>query len=466
MRSSRLRDDAWSGPAIERIANLVADRTGLIFSRARQSSAEAVIRRHAAHLRHPDLARYAEALADDPAIVDSLAAELTIGETYFFRDTPQFDFLRAVIVPALGADVHNRPIRAWSAGCASGEEPYSLAMLFHDLGLASRARVLGTDLSHERLAAARKARYGRWSLRGVPDQIVARYFTRRESSFELAPRIRSMVEFRYLNLAEPEGEVAVTAMDLILCRNVLIYFDGATIARVARRLIDALTPSGWLLLGASDPPISDYVECEVMVTPAGLVYRPSGATRPRRPQMVFVNAQEPPRETRETRESRESRETSELREPPDARESTQPASVETPDADAEWAARVRALADAGSLHDAGKLCTAALEAHPLSAELTYLQALLLINAGRFADAARVARRAVYLDHTLAVAHVVIGDALFRLGQRDDANRSYQTALRLLAPLAPDAVVPASGGERCSRFTALLGARMALLRERA
>ena len=462
MKTSTLRDDAWSGPAIERIASLVADRTGLIFSRARQGSVEAAVQRHARSLGHSDLTKYGEALAADPAAVDALAAELTIGETYFFRDTPQFELLRSVIVPAIASTVGSRPIRAWSAGCASGEEPYSLAMLFHEHNMSLAARVLGTDLSHQRLALARKARYGRWSLRGVSDETVARYFTRRDSGYELAPRIRAMAEFRYLNLAVVDDERMPAGMDLILCRNVLIYFDGATIERVARRLLGALAPTGWLLLGASDPPVSDYAECEVMVTPAGLVDRPPGATRPRRPPMVFVDATEAPRPARHAMPDRDTSDPASR----SALPAPQVAAAENPITldEAGWVARVRALADSGALHDAGKLCAAALEAYPLSAELTCLEALLLINAGRFDEAAKAARRAVYLNHGLAMAHVAMGDALFRLQRRDEADRAYRTALRLLAPLGPDDVVPASGGERRARFAASVGARMALSRE--
>lgn len=467
MTSPRLRDVAWSGPSIERIADLVAERAGLVFSHVRRKTVETAIRRQAARSGVSDVGRYADALAVDQQALESLAAELTVGETYFFRDPPQIDLLASEIIPALAVEVQGRHIHAWSAGCASGEEAYSLAILFHRQGLAARTRILGTDLSRERIAQAREARYGRWSLRGVPDRTITEYFTRQDTRFDLVRAIRDMVGFRYMNLAEA-GESMPAAIDLILCRNVLIYFDAPTVARVARQLMGALSPSGWLLLGASDPPISDHVECDVMVTPAGLVYRPPGVVHPRRRVMYSSGAHERLREPVPEAHRESHREWAPAADA--AADAPVPAliAVEGPNAAPaeEWSSRVRAMADAGALEDAGKLCAAALELHPLSAELTYLQALLLLTAGHVAEAAGTARRAIYLDHRLAVAHVLLGDALLRLKQRDDADRAWRAALRLLAAGVPDDVVPASGGESTARFTAAVGARLSLTREPA
>ena len=492
MTSPQLRDAAWSAPVVQDIAHLVAARTGLVFSRPRHQTIEAAIRREASRAGHPGLAAYHAALRADASAVDALAAELTIGETYFFRDTPQFDLLRSRILPELAASPPaDGAVRVWSAGCASGEEPYSLAILCHELGLGARTKILGTDLSRDRLTAAREARYGRWSLRGVPDAVIAAYFTRRDTRYDLRPALRDMVEFRYLNLADVADTGPNSApgrMDLILCRNVLIYFDAATTARVIRHLLSALSPRGWLLLGASDPPITDYADCDVVVTPAGLAYRPAGTTPPRSgvshatrayevsvrtddmpvapvpatvtyspPAAPFHNAPDPRREAlaRIVEAHSEGRESlaAEL-----AREFIARGGTEL----TVWVIRVRALANAGSLSEAGKSCAAALELHPLSAELTYLQAILLINAGRYVEAADTCRRALYLDHTLAVAHVALGDALARLNHAADARRALRVALRLLAQMAPDAIVPASGGERSARMTAAITSRLALM----
>ena len=157
-----------------------------------------------------------------------------------------------------------------------GEEPYSIALALREL--RTPATVVGTDVSRARLGAARRGEYRRWSFRGVPETTVERYFTRDGDRYTLAGAVRRDVEFRYLNLASdcyPSMSSGVWGMDVIFCRNVLIYFDAETIARVAKNLFASLAPHGWLLPGATDPPLHDHVDCTVVQTEAGLVYRPA-----------------------------------------------------------------------------------------------------------------------------------------------------------------------------------------------
>src|SRR6185312_11013116 len=134
-----------------------------------------------------------------------------------------------------------RRFRAWSAGASTGEEPYSIAIALREKGVAGD--VLGTDISRARLADARHATYRRWSFRGVPEATIAKYFKQRGDLFTLAPALRHDVEFRYLNLASdcyPAMSSGVWGMDVIFCRNVLIYFDRETIAHVAKNLIESI----------------------------------------------------------------------------------------------------------------------------------------------------------------------------------------------------------------------------------
>jgi len=170
--------------------------------------------------------------------IEILASHLTVGETYFFREPAHFEVIRHEVIPdVLRRRGPGHKLRVWSAGCASGEEAYSLAIAVEEAGLADRAHILGTDISRAALAAAREASYGTWSLRGVDDGLVRRYFRRAQDRRLLDERISKRVAFEFLNLAldaYPSVAAGVWGMDLILCRNVLIYFDRQTIARVAR----------------------------------------------------------------------------------------------------------------------------------------------------------------------------------------------------------------------------------------
>lgn len=434
-----------AGPVHERVRAL----TGLVFPESRLGTLRTGLEKGMKRAGTGDPETYLSRLAEEPALLDDLVAEITVGETYFFRDAPQCRVIRDRVLPAL---LHRRtrgPLRIWSAGCATGEEAYTLAILHAEAGAPEPARIVGTDLSRPALARARRGRYGRWALRGLTPEEVARYFHPSGGDFALRPDLVGEVEFRYLNLAEdayPSLASGISGMDLILCRNVLIYFDGETAAQVIRRLMESLAPDGWLLLGASDPHPADPAPCDVVVTEAGLAYRRRGKEAPatRLGAVAAPRAEVP------------------IPPPPPA-PAPAAATPPAPSADLQAAvARVRSLANAGDLQAAGGACAAALDVHRTSAELTYLHGVLLVEAGQVAEAAAAFRACLYLDRTLAVAHLALGGSLLRLGDAVGARRALKNAEHLLASEPPDAQVPASDGERAGRLVAAARAQLALL----
>ena len=280
------------------VLRLVSERTGLAFNDDRLPAAALAIVRVARRREVYDGGRLLQLFSADQSAFDELIEEVTVGETYFFREPAQFDFVREQVLPELQRrhEPHH-VLRMWSAGCASGEEPYSLAMLCEEEGLADRAEITGTDISPESLTKARRGVYREWALRGVPPTIVRRYLRRQGEEYLLDERIRRRVEFGYFNLAAGGAEGRVQPIeegtpqstrltqpwhpegpwqpgyDLIFCRNVLIYFDAATVARVGRRLFDALAPGGWLVTASSDPSVADHAPFEAVVTPAAIAWR-------------------------------------------------------------------------------------------------------------------------------------------------------------------------------------------------
>jgi len=263
---------------LERAAALVRQRTGLVFGDGRRSSFEAGLAAAMRRARLHDPVLYLTRLAATPSLLDDLVAEITVGETYFFREPHQFAVIREEIVPALlSARSRDRPLRFWSAGCASGEEPYSLAILVRELGLGRDAHIVGTDLSRAALAKATHGRYTRWSLRGVSDDVVHAYFTQVGGRFELAPAVRAAVEFRYLNLADdtyPSLSTGVWGMDLIICRNVLIYFDKKLQDRVHGLFYESLEMFGVLALGHKESvTFSSHSDSYEAIDAAERIYR-------------------------------------------------------------------------------------------------------------------------------------------------------------------------------------------------
>ncbi len=475
----------WSDPEFARVANVATAVAGLVFSVSRQPSAETAMRRvmHAYHLRTPVDLYGAVTVAGE--VRDALLAELTVGESYFFRDEGQLSLLEREILPAWRADSPDAPRRIWCAGCASGEEPYTLAILLRELGWRSSIALLGTDIALPRLAAARRGRYTKWALRGMEERRLARWFSRRGPHFLLADDILRAAEFRHLNLASdtyPSLDTATSDQDLILCRNVLIYFDLDTVAAIADRLLRALRPTGWLVLGASDPPLADLVQCEVVMTAAGTAYRPydrsrvasrgdrwasaSGTPSGRGPVLGSANAgmpgwadapagdvsiaaspmptPAPDREMADAVVPDESAADAYARGDYERAAGLAENAVRLdPDDVTAWIVGVRSAANAGQLTEAGDICARAIDRHRLVPELHYLHGMLQVEAGRHADGARDARRALYLDRTLVVGHLLLGTALTNLGDRSGAQRAVQNAADLLAD-HPDTIMLTAG----------------------
>ncbi|HEV8509775.1 MAG TPA: protein-glutamate O-methyltransferase CheR [Gemmatimonadales bacterium] len=461
-------------------------RTGLVFSETRRSTFAVGFAKAMRRAGLADPAMYLGRIDVDPELLDDLVGEITVGETYFFREPAQFAVIRDEILPALrSAHSPDRPLRIWSAGCASGEEAYSLAILVRELGPDWNAHIVGTDLSRAALAKASHGRYVRWSLRGVSPEVVQAYFTQLDNRFELVPAVRAAVDFRYLNLADdtyPSLSTGVWGMDLIVCRNVLIYFDAETIARVARRLIDSLSENGWLFLGASDPMLADLGPCDVVMTSAGLAYRRAtaarvlpvtAAPRPAEPLALPMTELPPPLPAQDMEQSERAADDAEAavrcyatRDYAGAVEHAERVVRRNGSEATPWIVLIRAHANRGDLAAAGRVCAAALERHANAAELHYLHAVLLSEADRGADAAAAARRALYLDRGLVVAHLSLGGALARLSDTDGARRAFRNAERLLVGMPPAAVVPASDGEPAGRLVEMARVQLRLLGEAA
>jgi len=180
---------------------------------------------------------------------------MTTNETFFFRDKTPFELFEKVLLPRyLPARAAARRLRIWCAASSSGQEPYSLAMMLSEAAarlIGWRVEILATDISTEVLDRAKSGLYSQFEVqRGLPIQLLLKYFTQVGDQWQIAPQIRSMVEFRPANLIKDFS--ALGTFDIIYCRNVLIYFDAPTKTDVMRRLANALSPDGALLLGAAE----------------------------------------------------------------------------------------------------------------------------------------------------------------------------------------------------------------------
>ena len=220
-------------PDIQCVRNVAASAGLRLRAQDLESFSRWMVRRvHALTL--PGSEEFAQLLAQDGAAGrrerELLITQFTTGESYFFRDQGQFDLIRQKLLPELiERRAKERTLRIWSAGCAGGEEPYSLAMLVLELasGLAGwNVLILGTDINGEALHKARQGEYREWSFRALDAQRKQHYFVRHGDRWRIGPQLRDMVSFRSLDLVRdhfPDPEAGFERFDLILCRNVFIY---------------------------------------------------------------------------------------------------------------------------------------------------------------------------------------------------------------------------------------------------
>lgn len=188
-----------------------------------------------------------------PALCTAVVESMTTHETLFFRDTGVYDSLRTALIPALvRARQNSKSLRIWSAACSSGQEPYSLAIMLLEMGYGDwNIEILGTDLSNQILSRAAAASYMQIEVnRGLPAPLLVKYFVRAGLNWQLKDEVRRMVRFQRCDLRQNLQTLGM--FDMVLCRNVLIYFEQETRRSILGAISKVLRPGGYLLLGASE----------------------------------------------------------------------------------------------------------------------------------------------------------------------------------------------------------------------
>jgi chemotaxis protein methyltransferase CheR/two-component system chemotaxis response regulator CheB len=244
----------------QRIADLIEGQVGIRLPTSKRAMVEGRLRRRVRALQLPDLEAYCRMLFDDGALAHELVPlidAVTTNKTDFFREPQHFDFLQRHAVPALLAERTSRQLKVVSAACSNGAEPYTLAMVLAEMALklAFRFAILGIDISTQMLAQAQAAIYPAAMMDPVPPELRARWVMRsRDPAQELVrivPELRRAVRFMRLNLMD--GSYALDRdVDVIFCRNVLIYFDAENQRAVIQRLAGHLRAGGFLFVGHSD----------------------------------------------------------------------------------------------------------------------------------------------------------------------------------------------------------------------
>ncbi len=380
-------------------------------------------------------------LARDTAAVEVFIGYAVIGETYFFRHPEQLREL-ARLAPA-----HLGPFLVWSAGCASGEEPYSIAMALLAAGLTpEHIRVVGTDVSGRALERARRATYSPWSVRRIEPELEKRFLSLRPESVTVPPEVRARVEFRRHNLMTDPPPVS--GARAVFCRNVLIYFPREVIPSVLERLVQALAPGGWLFLAPAELPFARDMGLEEReVDGMPVLCKPASGERASRPGPLRVvsKADSPPLRALTPSPvvtpaphapgappvARAVRVAQAAPPPPPPQP---PAGPPVPDAlERAWAA-----ARTGQYELAEEFARQA--ARELSPEAYLLLAMVAEGRGDVQGAVAALRKALYLEPQLAIGHAMLVALYGRLGQPEEAERARRNALRALEGLDDEHVL--------------------------
>jgi chemotaxis protein methyltransferase CheR len=266
------------------LRKMLKERSGLVLSAEKQYLAESrllpVARRYGmstlgelvAKLRMPT-----------PALATEVVEAMTTNETFFFRDKIPFDHVRDTIIPALvAARAREKRIRIWCTAASTGQEPYSLAMTLKEMAAVIsgyRIDILATDLAGEVLERGKQGLYTQFEVqRGLPIQMLVKYFTKEGELWRIAPDLRAMVQFRTLNLLNDFAPLGT--LDLVFCRNVLIYLDQPTKTQILDRLARQTPDDGYLVLGAAETVIGLTDSFKPMADRRGLYVPNSGARIP------------------------------------------------------------------------------------------------------------------------------------------------------------------------------------------
>jgi chemotaxis protein methyltransferase CheR len=453
----------YSLPAADftRFRALVRDHSGIDIGETRRADLERAVQRALAASELPGPAALHAWMSQPSAgkeLRDALILELAIGETHFFRNTPQFEALEKTVLPELiDRHRHARRLRLWSAGCATGEEPYSLAILLHRLipDLESwDVLVLATDINRQALAKAQAGRYGDWSFREVPPFFQETYFARHGREFEIAPHIRRMVTFAPLNLVRdpyPSWTNHTADLDLILCRNVFIYFHEDTVRHVADRFHEALADGGWLGVGHAEYSQRTFGSFCVRNLPGAIMYQkshpqhlPGSSQRQagrancgeagqhpaqRNAPLRIVAAPDAPKDTGHTAVLEQS-----FGDSPCATGGPFSPTVKSGEEGGIPGAleQARSSASRGDIDNAERWLDIALAQEPLSAPAHYLRGLIYEEQGKLSAALAALRRSVYADPDFVIGHFALYGLLVRLRQDERAGKVLTTVAGLLS----------------------------------
>lgn len=390
---------------------------------------------------------------------------LTVGETFFFRYHAHFKALMANVLPEILKSGQKR-IRFWSAGCSTGEEPYSMAIAimeavpqWRDLDI----RILATDINNRSLMRAREGVYNSWKTRVTEERYLAKYFNRIGESYVIRDEVRKLVTFAHLNLQSVHNSthpLLAEDFDAIFCRNVMIYFTLPTTKKLVDQFATSLKPDGYLFLGHSETLSNISAKFERHLHDGGFYYRkkqlqPAPAAEPLLAAPEPVPLREAPIQAAPPQKAGTPPDTEALYEQAMnllAEENFAEAKIlfrqildNKHDHTGAILGKALISANSGRFKDALDACDRALAIDDLLPEAYFLRGLVYEMVDRETDSFQEYRKAILLKMDFVMPHYQLGKLYFRTGQHKDGVRELKNSLKLLEKWRQESIIPYSGG---------------------
>ena len=474
-------------------SHIVADHLGLHFPQNRWADLERGIIAAARELGiKGTIPAVTEWLSGAPLTSEEfnvLATFLTVGETYFFREPAGLETFRSTIIPELVSERRNRDqyIRIWCAGCCTGEEPYTIAMLLKEMMLDLqdwKITILATDINRNFLQKAQTGIYNSWSFRETHTEIKKKYFTNSARNWEINPDIKKMVTFETLNLADdqfPSVRTNTHNMDVIFCRNVLMYFKPKEVVQVAHRFFRSLAEKGWLLTSAvelNDDYFSDFAvqkynqgifyrkvpKDDKIIHPQCLTTATGSSANPGKsaPSRKVNPAQPVPRPSSPGPVMQKRKETSimsagevhELFEKGQYHLCVQQCLrlLEKKSSDINVITLlVKSYANSGNLTEARRWGDKLLLRDGATADSYCLVATILIEENEISLAESILKRALFMDQNHILAHFLMGNLYKRNGNRHIASKHFKNVTDLLSVFHGNVLVDGFEGLTAGRI---------------
>lgn len=479
------------------LSNHLAQHMGINFSAERFGDLKGKMSALADAFGFDDLEKFTEWLLAERLNreqIELLADFLTVGETYFFRDPNSFVVLENEIFPNLIAQrQQSRFMRIWSAACCTGEEPYSIAMLLRKMipDIDNwQINILATDINPTFLKRAESGTYSEWSFRATSDFYKEQFFKTRKNKFQIDPKIRKMVRFEWMNLADLEGlsDPHFNSMDVIFCRNVLIYFSGEHAAQIISAVGNCLVPDGYLFVGPNELPVNSDKTMRTIHRGGAIVLQKATfieadnfanskfeSTGPDQDSPAYLSAAnsngynggiqggentsycEPERSQSGEKkvaprdlyfENIPSLEEAQARYDQAMYQEAAELLLQRCKNGADFPSMVllaKSLANHSDLKSALKWCDQAIKANRLNAATHYLRATILQEQGSNSEAMHSLKQALLMDSSFVLAEFNLGILYRQSGNLRDAQRHFKAALKLLGSYQDDDIVPESDG---------------------